>query len=143
MRRVTGTWHATLVALVVAAMALAACATEPSGLVLTGSFGGRLLGLTATDAGADWRLACSSGFTGPLRTDHLGAGHARGTLYDSEGFPIHPICVMAMPIGDTLIVALSLTGQFPQTESYRLVRDVPPDFSGVYCPAGRSLHGPQ
>ena len=141
MRRVTGTWHATLVALVVAAMALAACATEPDGPVLTGNYGGQLLGLTATDLGAEWDFVCAHGITGPLQIDHLGAGHAHGTLYYSWGGGRAPLYVTAMPIGDTLIVAVSVEGEAPHTDGYRLVRGAPPDFHGRGCIAAQSRRG--
>lgn len=65
--------------------ALAACATEPQSRFLTGEFGGRLIGLVATDTAAHFQFPCARGVTGPLRVDSAGTAHATGVAAD--GFP--------------------------------------------------------
>ena len=122
--------------------ALAACATEPRGPVLTGQFGGRMLGMVATDTAVHFQFACGYAVTGPLRLESGGAYRAIGL--GTDGFPpgaapSWSLDVTAGPIGDSLLGLLVVsTRRYQDSTSrssgaYQVTRGAAPDFSGVAC----------
>ena len=116
--------------LLVLLVVVACTAPEP---VVSGEFGGRLMGLTASTRGAQFRLACGQIATPPLRKDMSGTARVSGVanFVGAGSTPMSVEVEVLILRSDHLIATVT----FPSgsSEVFELHRGLPPDFSGVGC----------
>lgn len=116
-------------------LAIVAC-TGPEPIV-TGNFGGRLMELTASTRGAQFRLACGQIATPPLRKDERGIARVAGVAsFVGAGSTPVSVEVEVQVVRSDYLVATVL---FPSDSSriFELHHRLVPDFAGVSCLASR------
>jgi hypothetical protein len=116
-----------------AVAAMLACTTEPGAPVLTGSWGGPGLGLTATSTAASLVFGCSWATTGALRAEPTGVYTASGQYTCSFACGSSTIYVDARAAADTLLVTTYLPSANRAPVAYRVVRDAAPVVNTL-CP---------